>query len=487
MNRLSGNSYKDKKGALYFFKGRAVIVCALLSVLFFSTDTLAAETVDLSKAINYALTTNKELRRSALRIKSGSLGIRGAEADFKFRVRPEASADYSNGKASLGYGLGVSKKLDFGTDLSATTAVSRDTDADLHRSSIRLQVSQPIFRNFGPLVHREQIVQATNKLKTVRRRYELQKTDLIVEVVQTYEGILELKRLVGSDKESYKRMDGLYRVTKTKELLGRTTHIDTLRVELLRGQAKSRLEGNRERLASLRSDFAILLGFNPGKEFVLKPTPELEFSMPQPGEAVKIALENRLDYAQVIQDHADALRQVKIAKRRLLPDLNLFAGHEWTGEDTDAGRALRLDESIWFVGVNVNSELNRAREKAALGEARINKESAFGTIEIIELSIARQVQQHLLKYRRASTEVKIAERNFELARGRAKLARRLFELGRGDNFTVTDAEEAYLRAENQLFSARSEVSISNYRLFRTLGTLVEIPEELRPKRVKRQI
>jgi outer membrane protein TolC len=116
-----------------------------------------------------------------------------------------------------------------------------------------------------------------------------------------------------------------------------------------------------------------------------------------------------------------------------------------------------------------------------LTRAHIDETSALETIKIVELSISRQVQQHLLTYRRAQEESQLSEQNFNLAESRAKLARRLFELGRGENISVTDAEEAYLQAENQLFAVRADGIISGYRLFRVLGTLIEISEELKPK------
>ena len=101
-------------------------------------------------------------------------------------------------------------------------------------------------------------------------------------------------------------------------------------------------------------------------------------------------------------------------------------------------------------------------------------------IEIIELSIARLVQQHLLAYRRAVEQLDIAERNFDLATSRAELTRRLFELGRENNFSVTDAETAFVRSEQLLYLAQSESVNSGYRLMRALGTLVESPTYLKP-------
>lgn len=312
----------------------------------------------------------------------------------------------------------------------------------------------------------------------------MQKADLVLDVVTTYENILRLKHQVRSDEESFKRMDALYRLTRAKEVLGRTTRIDTLRVELLRGQALFRLEADQERLSSLQRDLAELLGFPPDTVFDLKPTSLLEFDLPPSEEVVGTALKNRLDYAQVLQDHEDTVRGVHIAKKRLLPGLKLIARHEWVGQGPDFSDATRLDESIWFVGLSVDTDLNLTQERAAYGQARIEKASASETIKIIQLSIARQVLQRLQAYRRAQAEVKIAGRNFELTAARAKLARQLFELGRADNFSATDAEEAYLLAENQLLLAQAEASISGYRLSHASGTLIEAPLNLKPKPIE---
>jgi outer membrane protein TolC len=107
------------------------------------------------------------------------------------------------------------------------------------------------------------------------------------------------------------------------------------------------------------------------------------------------------------------------------------------------------------------------------------------TIRIRELAIAREVQQRLSALQLARSERIIAERNFKLASDRARLARRLFERGRGDNFSVTDAEEALQDAENKRLGARAEASISGYELLHGLGMLVEVPADLKPDPRKR--
>jgi outer membrane protein TolC len=285
---------------------------------------------------------------------------------------------------------------------------------------------------------------------------------------------------IQSDESFYNRLEKLYRLTQAREKQGRNTRVDSLRVELQRGQALSRLENNRERLYSTQQDFAELLGFDPAQTFRLDTPPRFTFDIPPIEEAVRIALENRLDYAQVLQDLQDARRGVKIARRRLHPALNLVARYERFGEGDGFSEVSTLDEDTVLFGLSTDADFNQARERASFGQAVIDEESGRQIIRIREVSIAREVQQQLAAHRRAQTDVSIAGRNFRLADNRARLARRLFESGRGDNLSVTDAEDAYVQAQAQLLAATAEASISTYRILRVLGTLMEFPEELKP-------
>jgi len=465
------------------------IIKGFTSIVFFliSLQSFAQETIDLPQAINYALTQNRELGRSALGVYSSAFEVTKAKTELQLNISPEVSVGFSDGRELSSYGVRASKKLTWGTEMSVGSHLLKERDdyVSLNRGSIQIEIQQPIFRNFGSLIHKEALIQASNDFKTAQRSLEMLKADLVIEVVQTYEKLLQLKRQVQSDQESFKRMDKLYRITKAKEILGRTTRIDTLRVEHLRGQALFRLEATQERLSSAQRDFAELLGFSPDKVFKLKSTPLLEYKVHQPEEAIRIALQNRLDYAQILQDYMDVNRGVHIAQRRLLPDLKLIARKEWFGEVESLQDFSHLNENIWFVGISFDMDINLKRERAALEQARLNQNSAFQTIEIVELSIARQVHQAILAYRRAQAELEIAERNFNLAAARAKLAQRLFELGRGDNFSVTDAEESYLQAENQLLSVQANVSLAGYWLSNVLGTLIEPSEELKPKPIQK--
>ena len=435
--------------------------------------------IDLEQAINLALKQNQNLVLSVFSTQTASFGVDAANSEFRISARPVANLDTTDqGDVSSRYGLNVSRKFHAGTVISSSL-VSEDLAGFAGRQeNLRIGIEQPLFRNSGYLVNEEPLVQANQNLLSALRRLELQKIDLTVEVVRSYENILRLKEQLRADKKSHERATALFRRTKAMEALGRSTRVDTLRVELQRGQALSRLETDQERLSSAQAGFSELLGFKPDTRFELVPTRLLELEVPPLEEAVRISFKNRLEFAQAIQDSQDAERGLLIAQKRLWPDIRLVARYNRT--NTNDSLELGPDQNEWFVGLSADTDFNLAVERAALGQAKVGEESSNQLIRVQKLSIARELQQSILLYRRAHAELKILIRNLQHAAARLQLAQRLFDIGRGDNFSVTDAEEAFLQAESQLLFSQSTASISGYELLRAMGILTEVPDKLKP-------
>lgn len=435
--------------------------------------------IDLPKAIGMALENNRDLARQALGLRSAAYGIDSARAEFSLRLVPTGTARTDQDGSTVNYGLTAVQKFLPGTALEVGGRMEeRDDEASdrSQRSVMQVGLTQPLFRDFGALVQGEAITKAGQQLRRARRDLDLQRSDLVVNVVETFEALIRLERQIRSAEASFQRMDKLYRLTQARERQGRASRVDTLRVELKRGQALSRLESDRERFSFTQRDFAELLGQSPETTFALEPPPLLEIELPAPESAIATALSNRLDYAQAWQDYDDTIRGVKIAEKALLPAVSLVTRYERVNDDSTVDE----EEDRWSVGLAGDTDLARTRERAQLGQATISRESAQETVRIHELGIAREVRQLMTAYQQARAELLIAERNYTLAENRARLARRLFEIGRGDNFSVTDAEEALHDADLRRLSARADASVTGYKLLRGLGTLVEAPEELKP-------
>ena len=248
-----------------------------------------------------------------------------------------------------------------------------DDSAVSKRDDVRVEVSQPLFRYAGSWVNLNNLVHAESQVAAARRNIELKKTDLVLQVVQTYVEILRLGRQLDAERKSLKRSQGLLKLTRAREAQGHVSRVDTLRVELQRGQAESRVETIQAQLISAQLDFAELLGVEPGAVYALEQMPDLVMSPPPAETAIQIALSNRLDYAQVMQDYRDAERGVRVSRRYLLPDVKLVTRYEQFGEGSTSSEASDLSENTWFVGVQAATDLPMRKEQISYKQSVVKR------------------------------------------------------------------------------------------------------------------
>lgn len=439
----------------------------------------------LEQALESALKKNRDLRAAEIALENSGYGVEAAAARFQWALRPDGSAGAGDSGETARLGLSAQKNLVSGTGLSAgpqVTSLSGDGFDAQRTAALRVQVEQPLFRRFGELANRESLTRAERSVVTARRDLELRRNDLVVQVVAGHEGLLQLQQQEVYDQQSFERLDRLYRLTAAREKQGRAARGDTLRAGLQRGRAASSLQTTREQLESRRRDHGDLLGLAPTTDLVAVAGARIDLEPPAPEAAASVAWSNRLDLAQVLQDLGDAERGVKIAKRNLLPDVSLVARYDWLGQGRSYGDAMNLDEDAWFVGLAAgNTDLLQTGERAALKQAQTGRLSTELRVEVVRLAVERQALNEITAYKRARQQVVTEEKNHALALDRAKLARRLFEMDRGDNFTVSDAESELQQAESSALAAKAEANIAAYRVLRALGTLLETPEDLKPR------
>lgn len=439
--------------------------------------------LDIDSAIHLALENNRALALRALSTERADLGLAQAQQAFALSVRPRAQLAANDEGAEGGYGLALRRKFKPGTEIlidGGATRLPAFIDDDW-RSSVRIELRQPLFGGFGELIHGEPSTAAGERLLSEQRQWELQKSDLVIDVVRAFETIVRLQRQLEADAAVLKRTEKLVELTKARQIQGRATRVDSLRADMQLGETRARLESHREELYSTRRTLNELLGADLETEMALTPSPLLDIPFPDPTAAVQIALSNRMDFAQVLQEAHAAQRGTKIAGRRRLPDVDLVGRHEQAGTGGDFDTSTRLDESRWLVGLESDYELNRTSDRLAIRTAALDADAASESVRIKVLSITREVQQALSTLRLTSNNLTTAARNYELAAARAELARALFEIGRGDSFAATDAEEALIGAELHLLQARADRAISAHALLRATGTLIDHPGHLKPE------
>lgn len=461
---------------------RSLVPSAILLALF-SLTAIAAQELTVEEAIDIALRQNRDLLTLRLNLEAGGLNLQGANNEFKWTIFPDGSAGVSQDGTEAQAGLGARKKFTWGTQFETGARLNDRGDdiIDRRAGSVRVEIQQPLLKNSGRFVNMEAIRRAQSEIMSARRRLELQRADLVVRVVEFHQELVRLQNQIVSDDQSLKRSDQLYRLTRAREAQGRATRVDTLRTEFQRGRAELSLSATRERLQSVRKDLADLLAQPPDSELMAVPGPLMELNVIDHATAETIALSNRLDFADALQSLRDAQRGVRVARKNLEPRLDLVSRYERIGEGPSYSDAYHLDEDLWFVGLAADTDLYRRSEHLDYGQSQLDAAGAENQIATLESAIRRQVQQALLAYERAVQQVDFAARNYDLAKTRARLSRRLFEIGRSDNFTVTDAETELLQAESEMLRTKSDTNVAAYRVLRMLGTLIEAPDDLKPR------
>jgi len=441
------------------------------------------QTIGLEQAINMALTGNRDIAALELELNGRVLSAETARYKFAFNLLPQADAIVSEDTETYGYGLRGTKQLPVGSELEAGINAANsefDEDEETRSGIIHVQLTQPLFRDWGLLVNKESIRRADSNVTAARRTLELRKSDLLVSVVENYQGLLRLERLIADEQRTIDRYDRMFRLTRAREKQGRATRVERLRVELLKGQAESRKIAFEEQLRSLQADFTDQLGAEPNQLFIPMEDEELKLDLPDRDEAIAVALQNRLDFAQALHDQIDTKRGMRIARKQLQPGISVIGRYEWSGEGDDWDDAWAFDQENWTVGLVTDSDLLLREERAGVRQAALNEASAALRVEDVIALVRRQIDQALSDMRKTGNEQKIAEQNLELARQRANLSQRLFEKGRIDNTQATDAEIEFQEANTQLLNARAETVIAGYRLLRIMGVLVESPDDLKP-------
>ncbi|HAL92819.1 MAG TPA: hypothetical protein DCM68_07335, partial [Verrucomicrobia bacterium] len=116
---------------------------------------------------------NRELVKGALDVQGYALAEQGArEAARGLQVVPEGLAGMGSARDDLRAGLRAEATGSHGTRVAVAGAVRQievEGAADLRREEVRVEVEQPLFRNFGPLVQNEPVVAAGETWLAARR------------------------------------------------------------------------------------------------------------------------------------------------------------------------------------------------------------------------------------------------------------------------------------------------------------------------------
>lgn len=436
----------------------------------------------LEDAIAHALLHNRDILLRALEVEEASLYVerqRANASDFSLVPsggwRTGSDGDGGTFGAAASAVLPTGARVRFGAE---AVSIENDGAEPWRRGEVAVRVEQPLFRRFGSLVRDEPVALADDAFRSAARSLARARSALALSVVEAFEDLLHLAAEIRADEAFAARMERLGALAEAQERQGRVGRTEVLRMELQRGEAEARLEQERTELGIRRQSFADLVGLEADAPFELVEGDGLVLEDIPPEKALAVALRERPDYAQVLDDIRISAREARLARRELLPDIRFVGKAGRRGEGSGWSDAGALDGDVWQAGLEADVNLDRRRAKMAVAAADLRGEAAERSAEIARYRLSLETSEALMAYRRARAEEALAARNAEVAAGRAELARVLFAAKKTGADAVSDAEADCIARTLDWHSMRREAAVAAYRVLHVLGTLLPADESL---------
>ena len=434
-----------------------------------------AISLNLEEAINLALQANRNISMSRFSVESRQLSLNSAQSEFALKFVPAANLDLSGGDSesdqSVSLGLSLRKKLESGTYVSVSPAITRaDSQYD---SEITFSLAQPLLRGFGKEVNLDSLRSAEYSSRAADRSFYITRINTVLETVSTVYQVILQKELIRLNESLVSRLRSYVEAARIKEKIGLSTAMDVYRAEISLSDAEDSLTLASEGYEDAIDNLKIILSLPLQTELDIFAPLKFEIVRIDLKEAEKIALKNRIDLEQAKDEVKETQRRKSIAKHNILPELNLIFGYTRYGSSDDFGRGAALNEDIWGVRLETSTDLYRTVEKTVYKQSVIDVQAVRLNSELLHDEIRRDVRKQLTALKKGVKRIENRKDQIKQAEGKMALAKVKFARGMANNFDLIEAVTELQRATSDLLSVNIDYIIGTYNIRAILGTLIE--------------
>jgi outer membrane protein TolC len=439
---------------------------------------------DLAAALRQGVAHNRDFqaRREALYL----TGLSTTLARFQFGPLFDASltAGLGDGERS-GFAhdqrgsFGVRQILPTGGVLALSGSMARaHFDGGAGSGAVRsygtaagITLTQPLLRGLGYEVSHEPLTQAERDQVYAIRTFELFRQDFSIDLARRFYDLASQKLTLVNEEENARqarfdreKAQALLQVDRIKEqdlFRARTREID----------AEDTLIAARAAYQRALDEFKIFLGLPTAQPIEIDdaepPFAPVRIDL---DSAVRAARHNRLDLLTERERLEDARRAVRIAADRLLPDLGLTLGAEFTGADDRLGGAAPDEwnaSALLTLEIPLQRKPERNAYRAALIALEQSERSYALLLDQLELDIRDQLRQI------ESVEKRILLQDDQIAQQEKSVAvfEIRYEAGELENRDLLEARQSLVDARNARIRLEADHFIRSLRLLRDLGLL----------------
>ena len=326
-------------------------------------------------------------------------------------------------------------------------------------NTLTFGVVQPLLRNAGTLVNREGLVQGERDMIYAVREFRRFQQGFIIDVAERYYGLLSLQDQLRNAESNHRRAVDNWKKIQRLSGGGRKSdmEVDQARQKVL--EAEDNLVRTRKDYGRRLDGFKLFLGVPI--DLGIGPDPaELERiagrGLLRPNltlkQAVRAALDRRLDLKTAQDLVEDRRRGVEIAYRRFFP--NLDVSYEFSSSSPgrehlappvgDRSHTWSLDLGVPFDWTPRRNDYRRS----LIAHEQIERD-----LKLFRDQLVLEVRDAWRELEEARTNYRIQQESARLAERRVKSASLLLQSGRATARDLLEAEDALLASQNALTSA----------------------------------
>jgi cobalt-zinc-cadmium efflux system outer membrane protein len=335
------------------------------------------------------------------------------------------------------------------------------------------------FPAFGKLALREG--QAAEEAETARYSFETERLDLYDRVSKAFYEYDYLRRVMAVTDENFRLLADLEAVVMNRYKAGLAPFSDLIKTQVEKDRMANDLESLRDERLARSSELASVLNL---PVFDVLAWPDASPSGPaivdlDVLDAMLADLNPELKAADAML--AAAQYQVKLARKRALPDFMLGAG--WMVSPGIDGRG---DESDVSLMAGITLPLWRGRYRAEIQEAEATRQAASREREDMRNQLKAELSMASFKFRDAERRIGLFTKSLVPKACQAlEVARQEFSTGKAEFMTLIDAQRTLLEFRLMLERATADREIALAEIGCCIGKYDGVIERDATSRVNR--
>lgn len=438
-----------------------------LFLAFIVNSTLFAQSVfppkiTLEQAVETAIQSNPQTKMSEAGIKIAEAKIAEVKTGKNPYVNFSQSIVRSNNPVFV-FGS-LLEQGRFGASNFAIDKLNHPSSLNNFRSLVSVQKTL-----FDQRQTSSRITQAKIGKNQAELNAEFARQNLRFAIIKQFYGTILAQEQVKVSTDALKAAEANRKKAKDLTEVGMTTEADYLAAEVeYANTEQQKLEAESNRIISL-SALNISLGSKPEIEYEFSANlQEKFFQVENQEDLLRFAFENRADFQKAVLAVQNSAEQTKALKNTKLPRVDAFANYGYSSPYIANGSA------DYTVGVSLNYTLYDAGRKARIEQTT----SAEMLAEAEKENLANQIRLEVIKsyqnYQTSRAKIHVSIKSITQAEEALRIIQDRYKFGVSTITEVLRAENALIRAKQNLLSARHDYYIAYASILLATGRLTDV-------------